>query len=173
MCVRRHVIAVVLCAGCATSGMRNGVAQAAYEVQKAIQAQTEQEEQARLQRATTVLTAWQRAYGAADREINDTSFYPVLEQMERENALWATVKGVIGQALGTSWWEKLLAALAPILGGLGVWQMRRARRHAREKEILIEEIEREGNGNLKKRIARRIAKETPFGRDVDKTLRSS
>lgn len=168
MCFRRLAIVAVLCAGCATSGMRNGVGQAVYEVRQATLATEEPQKQMRLKRATTVLEAWQRAYGAPDRTIDDTSFYPVLEQMEREHTLWAGVKGLISQALGTTWWEKLLAALAPVLGGLGIWQMRRARRHSREKGILIEEIERTNNNDLKSRIAKRIAQSTPFGQEVKK-----
>ncbi|RKY15169.1 MAG: hypothetical protein DRP82_02355 [Planctomycetota bacterium] len=167
MCLRKLAIAVVLCAGCATSGMRNGVGQAAYEVRQAMTSE-EPEKTMRLRRATTVLEAWQRAYGAPDRNIDDTSFYPVLEQMERESTLWAGIKGLVSQALGNTWWEKLLAALAPVLGGLGIWQMRKARRHSREKSILIEEIEKAGNGELKARIAKRIAQDTPFGREVKK-----
>ena len=168
-----RMLLVFLLAGCATGGMRNGVAQAAYEVSRAAQAETEQEKTARLQRAKTVLAAWQRAYGGPTREINDTSFYPVLEQMEREHTLWAGIKSLISQALGTTWWEKLLAALAPVLGGLGIWQMRRVRRHRQEKRILIEEIERQGDGDLKARIAKRIAQKTPFGREVSHTTQPS
>ena len=167
MCVRKLAIVVALCAGCVTSGMRNGVGQAAYEVRQAMTAE-EPQKTMRLRRATTVLEAWQRAYGAPDRNIDDTSFYPVLEQMEREHTIWETVKGFAAEALGGTWWERLLAALAPVLGGLGIWQMRKARRHSREKSILIEEIEKAGNGELKARIAKRIAQDTPFGREVRK-----
>jgi len=164
-----RMLVILLLAGCATSGMRNGVAQALYEIQKARSTDEKPQQNLRLQRATTVLHSWQRAYGPPTRRINDTSFYPVLEEMENEEAWFSRLREGATNILGGSWFDRLLAVLSAVLGagGLKLWLTNR--RHRREKQVLIEEIEHQGDKNLKERIARRIAASTSFGHEVQNT----
>jgi len=167
-----RALVVLLLAGCATSGMRNGVAQALYEVQKAQSTDEQPQKSLRLQRATTVLRTWQRAYGSPTRGIDDTSFYPVLEEMEDEREWFSRLREGVTSVLGGSWLDKLLAVLSAVFGagGLKLWLTNR--RHRREKQVLIEEIEHQGDKDLKERIARRIADSTSFGREVRNTVQS-
>ena len=156
--------------GCATPGMRAGVAQARYELERAKGLFGTGDAEAgdgRLERARTVLAAWQEAYGKAGRAIDDTSLYPVLEQMGSERTLVTGAEAIIGNVPGdTGWLESILGLLAAILGTGGARLWLANRRHKKEKAILMREIEREENPDLKTRIARRVAEETPFGREV-------
>ena len=164
-----RALVVLLLAGCATSGMRNGVAQALYEVQKAQSTDEQPQKSLRLRRATTVLRTWQRAYGSPTRRIDDTSFYPVLEEMEDEGEWFSHLREGVTGILGGSWLDRLFAVLSAVLGAGGLKLWLTSRRHRREKQMLIEEIEQQGNRELKERIARRIAASTSFGREVRHT----
>jgi hypothetical protein len=94
--------------GCATSAMRNGVAQARYEIQKASPALQCGDDEAprvsvgRLDRADAVLGAWQKAYGCETRSIDDNSYNSVLEQMRSES----TLKNIVSTAAGS--WSGIL-----------------------------------------------------------------
>jgi hypothetical protein len=107
--------------GCATSAMKNGVAQARYEIQKAIASPALQcggneappVSVGRLERADTVLAAWQKAYGSEARQIDDNSFYPVLEQMEHESKAISAFNSIISTTIG-SWYGILFGT-----GGAG------------------------------------------------------
>ena len=167
-----RTLVMLLLAGCATSGMRNGVAQALYEIRKAQSTDEQPQQNLRLQRATTVLHSWQRAYGSPTRRIDDTSFYPVLEEMESEASWFSRLREGVTDILGGSWFERLLAVLSAVFGAGGLKLWLTSRRHRREKQMLIEEIEQQGDRELKERIARRIAASTSFGREVKHTTNS-
>jgi hypothetical protein len=153
--------------------MRNGVAQAKYEVSLAIDAQTPEEQKQRLERASTVLSAWQEAYGEPARIINDNSFYPVLEEMNSEKGIMTTIKEIINKSLGGfDYWEEILGVLTAVLSGIGVKLYSANRRHRREKSVMIKAIEKSANTELKTQIAKSIANSTPFGFEVQRTLQS-
>jgi len=90
----RYLLFLVLlvASGCATAAMRNGVAQAEYELSKAVG----EEADFRRERALTLLNTWRNSYGPPTRNIDDASFYPVLEAMEAEGSLLTSLKDVVG-----------------------------------------------------------------------------
>ncbi|RKY17312.1 MAG: hypothetical protein DRP63_03920 [Planctomycetota bacterium] len=161
-----RALVVLLLAGCATSGMRNGVAQALYEVQKAQSTDERLQKSLRLQRATTVLRTWQRAYGSPARRINDTSFYPVLEEMEDEGGWFSRLREGVTSVLGGSWVDGLLAVLSAVFGagGLKLWLTNR--RHRREKAAMFRAIERSASSELKAEIAKEVTRVSAFGNEV-------
>ena len=158
----------LLIAGCATAGMRNGVGQARYELERAAATQDEGERGQRLERATAVLAAWQAAYGGAERRIDDGSYGVVLEQMEGEGRWIGAARKWIEEKTG-GWLDAVLGGLAAVLSVVSVRLFGASRRHKREKQVLIEEIEKGGNVELKGRIAKRMARLTRFGREVHST----
>ena len=96
----------LILSGCATSAMRNGVAQARYEVQQAMQTL---EPLSRLERADKVLSGWQETYGAGTRQIDDNSLYPVMEQIKSEGSLISAVRDLVSPA-SNSWFGILFGA---------------------------------------------------------------
>jgi len=95
--------------GCATSAMRNGVAQARYEVRTAKGISEKAEIDSRLERADKVLSNWQETYGAGTRQIDDNSLYPVIEQMKSEGGLLSAARDLVSST-SNSWFGILFGA---------------------------------------------------------------
>lgn len=166
--------------------MRNGVAQARYEIQNAIASPALQGEGnneaprasvGRLERAEVVLGAWQNAYGTETRRIDDDSLYPVLEEMKSEANLLSAAKN-FASITSSSWFGILFGAggtgtlLASLL--LKLLQERSRRRDmenaASDCADAIENIGDETTRReVKESVRKRQASRTEFHKLVQKT----
>ncbi|MFH1421738.1 MAG: hypothetical protein ABIH42_03365 [Planctomycetota bacterium] len=124
---------LTLLTGCATNAMRNGVAQACYEIQRA---KTEQFPLLRLERAESVLRIWRQTYGEESRAINDESFTPVCDDMEEESSL-SSVINPLSHAADGGWASLLFGAGGATTFLLALLKLLRERRKRKSYEYAV------------------------------------